>query len=252
MKLRCKYWDKFIWALDTLTASYIQGFNSLLSLQLFQEKKMRERWGEKGDRCQRGRRAWREKKGGDRCRIELGANSALNLQTISKLWVHSFPPPASSSLRSLFWLALHFLPAIQKVGRAPKPPLRPGAEETQEAGNAGNGDDDKKPPNLRERNHYKKSANHQGNGTKVVGSQGGTWRKKISKGFSLWREEKKKHGQIRSGVRGAEVDAGVVLYSNTVERRTLTNSFCPWAGTRSGSAHTLHSHLSNCKLAKPH
>ena len=31
-----------------------------------------------------------EKKGRDRCRIELGANSALNLQTISKLWVHNF------------------------------------------------------------------------------------------------------------------------------------------------------------------
>lgn len=46
-----------------------------------------------------------EKKGGDRCRIELGANSALNLQTISKLWVHNFFPPASSLLCSLFWLA---------------------------------------------------------------------------------------------------------------------------------------------------
>lgn len=46
-----------------------------------------------------------EKKGRDRCRIVLGANSALNLQTISKLWVHNFFPPASSLLCSLFWLA---------------------------------------------------------------------------------------------------------------------------------------------------
>lgn len=128
------------------------------------------------------------KEGRDRCRIELGANSALNLQTISKLWVHNFPPPASSLLHSLFWPALHFLLAIQKVGRAPKPPLQPGAEKTQEATQ----EMEMMTRNpIREHNHYKKPANRQGNGTKVVGSHGGTWRKQISKGLSLWREEKK-------------------------------------------------------------
>lgn len=66
---------------------------------------------------------------------------------------------------------------------------------------------------IREHNHYQKPVNHQGNGTKVVGSHRGGG-----------RSPKGSHGQIMSGVGGAEVDAGMVLYSNTVEHLTLTNS----------------------------
>lgn len=39
VKPRCKYWDEFTWVPDALTASHIQGFNSLLCLQLFRGKK---------------------------------------------------------------------------------------------------------------------------------------------------------------------------------------------------------------------
>lgn len=77
---------------------------------------------------------------------------------------------------------------------------------------------------VREHNQCKKPANRQGNGTKAVGSHWGNLEEENLQRFLATERRKKKHGQIMSGVGGAEVDTGVVLYSNTVERRTLTNS----------------------------
>lgn len=103
VKPRCKYWDNLhersIPPLPHIFKDLIAYFpcNSFFFLYKKQRKGVEGLKGEEG---------MEEKRGRDRCRRELGANSVLNLQTISKLWVHNFFPPASSLLCSSCWLAL--------------------------------------------------------------------------------------------------------------------------------------------------
>lgn len=98
-KPRCKYWDNLH---ERLIPSLPHIFKDLIAyFPCNSSRKQRK----KGGKASSGEEGIGGKKGRDRCRIELGANSALNLQTISKLWVHNFFPPASSWWCSLFWLA---------------------------------------------------------------------------------------------------------------------------------------------------
>lgn len=89
-KPRCKYWDNLhqllIPSLLHISKDLIAYFPHNCSLKKMQEKGIAVLWKEEN----------REKNGRDRCSIELEANSPLNLQSISKLWVHNFFPPASS------------------------------------------------------------------------------------------------------------------------------------------------------------
>ena len=95
VKPRCKYWDNLH---ERLIPSLPHIFKDLIAYFPRNSPRKQRKKGVEGEQ------GIGEKKGRDRCRIELGANSALNLQTISKLWVHNFFPPASSWWCSLFWL----------------------------------------------------------------------------------------------------------------------------------------------------
>lgn len=110
VKPRCKYWDNLH---ERLIPSLPHIFKDLIA---YFPRNSSRKTGEERKKGIEREEAIEEKKGRDRCRIELGANSALNLQTVSKLWVHNFFPPASSWWCSLFWLAC--ISSLQYMGWA--------------------------------------------------------------------------------------------------------------------------------------